>query len=151
MGSHPNQPLEGSPLGSPANVSSTARSVREMFESVAPRYDFLNHFLSAGMDLIWRRMTAHALRQSLSKPDSIAVDVCCGTGDLAFALRRVSKGKVFAADFCPPMLERAKSKLRRSSKSIRFLGANTLSLPFRDRSLDVIASAFGFRNLANYA
>ncbi|MGH9378532.1 MAG: ubiquinone/menaquinone biosynthesis methyltransferase [Terriglobia bacterium] len=146
-----NSPLEGSPLGSPADVASTSRSVREMFEAVAPRYDFLNHFLSAGMDIAWRRVAAHALRAPLSHPDSVALDVCCGTGDLGFALRRVSAGKVFAADFCLPMLQLASSKRPHIARSVAFLGADTLSLPFRDNSVDVIASAFGFRNLANYA
>ncbi|MGH9401760.1 MAG: class I SAM-dependent methyltransferase [Terriglobia bacterium] len=149
-----NSPLEGSPLGSPADIAATSRSVREMFGSVAPRYDFLNHFLSAGMDLAWRRVAARALREQLSRPGSIAVDVCCGTGDLAAALRRVSAGRVIAADFCAPMLERAQSKLARGSgviPRIPLLAADTLSLPFRDQSVDVVASAFGFRNLANYA
>ncbi|MGH9452149.1 MAG: ubiquinone/menaquinone biosynthesis methyltransferase [Terriglobia bacterium] len=143
-----NSPLEGSPLGSPADVASTSRSVREMFEAVAPRYDFLNHFLSAGLDVRWRRVVARALRERLSDPASICLDVCCGTGDLAFALRRVSAGRIFAADFCPPMLSLAVSK--RPNSQVAFLGADTLSLPFRDNTVDVIASAFGFRNLANY-
>lgn len=144
-------PLEGSPLGSPAELASTSRAVREMFEAVAPRYDFLNHFLSAGMDIAWRKRVADALRKPLSSPDSTALDVCCGTGDLAIALRRVSAGKVFAADFCPPMLQLAGLKRPHSSRGIALIGADTLSLPFRDGSLDVVASAFGFRNLANYA
>lgn len=122
-----------------------------MFESIAPRYDFLNHFLSAGMDLAWRRVTARALRQPLARPGSIALDVCCGTGDLAFALRRVSHGNIFAADFCLPMLDLARRKRRSGPPSIFFLAADTLSLPFGDASVDAIASAFGFRNLASYA
>lgn len=151
MLSQVNPPLQGSPLGSPADVDSTSRSVREMFGAVAPRYDFLNHFLSAGFDLMWRRAATRALREPLSRPDSIALDVCCGTGDLAAALRRVARGRVIAADFCAPMLVRAHSKQARSKADIRLLAADTLSLPFRDESVDVVASAFGFRNLANYA
>lgn len=143
-------PLEGSPLGSPRTVAATSRLVREMFAAVATRYDFLNHFLSAGLDLSWRRATARALREPLSHPDSVALDICCGTGDLAFALRRVSAGKVFAADFCQPMLERAKVKLHNVFRPVSFMGADALCLPFNSGSVDVIASAFGFRNLANY-
>jgi demethylmenaquinone methyltransferase/2-methoxy-6-polyprenyl-1,4-benzoquinol methylase len=151
MGSNANPPLEGSPLGSPSEVASTARSVREMFEAVTPRYDFLNHFLSAGFDVYWRRITARTLRRTLSQPDSVALDVCCGTGDLAFALRRLAAGKVLGADFCQPMLQRARHKLQTAAGPVAFLGADALDLPFRDHSVDVIASAFGFRNLANYA
>jgi demethylmenaquinone methyltransferase / 2-methoxy-6-polyprenyl-1,4-benzoquinol methylase len=138
-------------LGSLSDIASTARSVRTMFEAVSPRYDFLNHFLSAGFDIYWRRITSHMLAAALTQPCSIALDVCCGTGDLAFALGRVAKGRVLAADFCLPMLQRARQKLSAALAPITFLGGDTLELPFRDDSVDVIASAFGFRNLANYA
>lgn len=133
------------------DVASTSRSVRDMFGVVAPRYDFLNHFLSAGFDVAWRRAAARAVREPLSKPGAIALDVCCGTGDLAAALRRVAAGSVIAADFCAPMLSRARSKFHQGPAGVRLLAADTLSLPFRDGSVDVVASAFGFRNLANYA
>jgi demethylmenaquinone methyltransferase/2-methoxy-6-polyprenyl-1,4-benzoquinol methylase len=125
-----------------------------MFASVAPRYDFLNHFLSLGLDLTWRRVTAEALRDALSQPGSVAADVCCGTGDLALALSRFSGGTVVATDFCHPMLQRAERKLSRSGlrddARVIFVEADTLSLPFSDCSLDLVTSAFGFRNLANY-
>lgn len=141
---------QGSPLGSPGDVRSTGRSVREMFERVAPRYDFLNHLLSVGRDLAWRRAAAASLRAVLERPGSVAVDVCCGTGDLAFALGRFSRGKVLGTDFCHPMVVRAKQKARALSASVPFLEADTLALPFGDDSLDLISAAFGFRNLANY-
>ena len=140
----------GSPLGSPEDVSSTGRAVRKMFAAVAPRYDFLNHFLSLGCDLYWRRATAKALGHALARPKSVAVDVCCGTGDLALALARVSSGKVIGADFCHPMLERALEKARRGPLRTRasggpvghavfFLEADTLALPFRNDSVDVVS------------
>lgn len=140
----------GSPLGSPDNQPATARAVREMFAAVAPRYDFLNHFLSLGRDIAWRRATARAVRETLARPGSVALDLCCGTGDLAMALQRLSSGVVIGSDFCRPMLERAQRKAGRA-RSVFFLGADALALPFRDDCLDVVAVAFGFRNLANYA
>jgi len=143
--------LQGSPLGSSGDEPGTSRAVRDMFESVAPRYDFLNHFLSAGRDIAWRRATARALRARLSQPGSLAVDVCCGTGDLALQFARFSAGRVVGTDFCHPMLERARRKITATPHSVFFLEADTLSLPFRDDSLDVVSTAFGFRNLANYA
>src|SRR5207245_258483 len=94
----------GSPLGSPNDVETTGRAVREMFAAVAYRYDFLNHFLSLGRDIAWRRATARTLGEFLARPGSVGVDVCCGTGDLAFALKRVSGGTVIGTDFCHPML-----------------------------------------------
>ncbi|MGH9445871.1 MAG: class I SAM-dependent methyltransferase [Terriglobia bacterium] len=143
--------LEGSPLGSPSEIASTSRAVREMFEAVTPHYDFLNHLLSAGFDLYWRKVAARCALKPLSSPGSIALDVCCGTGDLALALRRVAAGKVVAADFCQPMLQEAREKFQKASAGIELLGADTLELPFADNSVDAVTSAFGFRNLANYA
>jgi demethylmenaquinone methyltransferase/2-methoxy-6-polyprenyl-1,4-benzoquinol methylase len=119
-----------------------------MFSAVAPRYDFLNHFLSAGRDIAWRKATAKALRGVLERPDSKVADLCCGTGDLAFELERYSAGRVFGTDFCHPMLLLAKTKARRHSTL--FLEADTLALPFPDEFLDVATLAFGFRNLASY-
>jgi len=144
------RPFQGSPLGSPDHHDSTARAVRQMFAAVAPRYDFLNHFLSLGRDIAWRRATAKALRETLARPGSVAVDVCSGTGDLALALARYSAGKVIGTDFCRPMLQRAREKAQRSAPAVFFLEADTLALPFCSASLDVVSVAFGFRNLANY-
>jgi demethylmenaquinone methyltransferase/2-methoxy-6-polyprenyl-1,4-benzoquinol methylase len=130
-----------------------------MFAAIARRYDLLNHLLSLGLDLGWRRTAAKALQEVLSRPGSVAADLCCGTGDLAFALSRFSAGTVVGADFCYPMLQRAVRKLphsvlqyrrARPKPQVLFLGADTLQLPFPDSSLDLVASAFGFRNLANY-
>ena len=143
-----NAPLGESPPGSPDATDPTPRVVRKMFSAVAPRYDFLNHFLSAGRDIAWRKATAKALRRVLERPDSKVADLCCGTGDLAFELERYSAGRVFGTDFCHPMLRLAKTKARRHSTL--FLEADTLALPFPDEFLDVATIAFGFRNLASY-
>ena len=140
----------GSPLGAGRDESSTGAAVRSMFAAVAPRYDFLNHFLSLGTDIAWRRATARALKEVLANPDSRVADVCCGTGDLSFSLGRKSQGVVLGADFCHPMLEIARRKAGTRQSSIHFLEADTLHLPFADGSLDAVTSAFGFRNLADY-
>ncbi len=145
------RPAQGSPLGSPQDAASTSQAVCAMFAAVAPRYDFLNHFLSLGRDIAWRRATARALRERLSRPGSRVLDLCCGTGDLAFACSRYSSGIVLGADFCRPMLLRARKKAVRRPGSVFFLEADALGLPFAAASLDAVALAFGFRNLANYA
>lgn len=145
---------KGSPLGTPENVAATSRAVQAMFARIAPRYDFLNHFLSAGFDLHWRRATAEAVRTVLERPGSLAADLCCGTGDLTFALARLSPGIVVGADFCGPMISRAEAKggraAGRHSARARFIQADALALPFGDQALDLVAVAFGFRNLADY-
>ncbi|MGH9779572.1 MAG: class I SAM-dependent methyltransferase, partial [Candidatus Acidiferrales bacterium] len=66
-----------------------ARAVRQMFAGIAPRYDFLNHLLSLNRDRAWRRRTARALASRLAGAGSRAIDLCCGTADLALELRRV--------------------------------------------------------------
>ncbi|MGH9725016.1 MAG: class I SAM-dependent methyltransferase, partial [Candidatus Acidiferrales bacterium] len=65
-----------------------ALRVQQLFREIAPRYDFLNHFLSFSLDRLWRRRTARRFRHILSRADAKILDLCCGTGDLAFALDR---------------------------------------------------------------
>lgn len=122
-----------------------------MFDSIAPRYDLLNHVLSCNVDRIWWRRTARRFEQVLARPETRVLDVCCGTGDMTLALlrRRPAKGEpVLAADFSPAMLERAQKKL--AGRNARVLEADALHLPMADGTLDLITTAFGFRNLANY-
>lgn len=143
-------PGQGSPLGSGRDEASTGAAVRSMFASVAPRYDFLNHVLSLGRDIVWRRAAARALKDVLAQPASRVADICCGTGDLSFCLSRQSQGLVLGADFCHPMLSIARGKTGAQRRRVHFLEADALRLPFADASMDAVASAFGFRNLANY-
>jgi demethylmenaquinone methyltransferase/2-methoxy-6-polyprenyl-1,4-benzoquinol methylase len=143
-------PGQGSPLGSGGDEASTGAAVRSMFAEVAPRYDFLNHLLSVGTDIAWRRATARALKEILARPGSRVADVCCGTGDLSFCLGRQSHGLVLGADFCHPMLAIARGKAGVKRPHVHFLEADALRLPFADASLDAVTSAFGFRNLAHY-
>lgn len=142
--------LLGPAGGKSGDDGRTARAVRDMFERVAPRYDFLNHLLSAGCDILWRRATARALRPWLERPGSRALDLCCGTGDLALALARFSAGWVLGSDFCRPMVRRAAQKAAGRERPPHFLEADSLALPFPDDSMDVVGVAFGFRNLADY-
>jgi demethylmenaquinone methyltransferase/2-methoxy-6-polyprenyl-1,4-benzoquinol methylase len=150
MSAHSPLAARGSPLGKPGDASSTAAAVRQMFDSVAPRYDFLNHFLSLGLDIRWRRAAALALGDILSRPGSTVADVCCGTGDLTLAFARHSAGLVVGTDFSKPMLRRALAKSRGARPQPLFLEADTLHLPFPDNALDALGAAFGFRNLASY-
>jgi demethylmenaquinone methyltransferase/2-methoxy-6-polyprenyl-1,4-benzoquinol methylase len=133
-----------------------SRKVREMFTKIAPRYDLLNHLLSLQMDRMWRARTARILRPILEKEDARIMDLCCGTGDLAFALQRDAKGRVWGADFAHTMLVRARQKSviaqneSANGWAIPFVESDALRLPFADDSFDLVTAAFGFRNLANY-
>ena len=83
---------------------SAARAVREMFTAIAPRYDLLNHVLSFNIDRMWWRRTARAFRAILARPDARILDLCCGTGDMTFALRRqAGKSTKSAARFSAPI------------------------------------------------
>jgi demethylmenaquinone methyltransferase/2-methoxy-6-polyprenyl-1,4-benzoquinol methylase len=133
--------------------------VREMFSRIAPRYDFLNHLLSFSFDRRWRRNVAERFSMLLAYPDARILDLCCGTGDLAFALWRQSLKasgashppcRVFGSDFAMPMVERAAWKGRRRATDVLFLAADSLSLPFANDSFHLVTVGFGFRNLANY-
>jgi demethylmenaquinone methyltransferase / 2-methoxy-6-polyprenyl-1,4-benzoquinol methylase len=129
-----------------------SRNVREMFTRIAPRYDLLNHLLSAQMDRLWRARVARELKPILDRPDALVLDLCCGTGDLAFSLARHAKARVFGADFSHTMLVRAREKAAdaNGASPLAFLEADALHLPFVDGSFDLVTTAFGFRNLANY-
>jgi demethylmenaquinone methyltransferase/2-methoxy-6-polyprenyl-1,4-benzoquinol methylase len=138
---------------------SAAKAVREMFTSIAPRYDLLNHVLSCNIDRLWWRRTAHTFSQILARPDARVLDLCCGTGDMTFALRSQagnSNPQLWGADFSHAMLQRADAKsLDRSAANgtaamPRWIEADALRLPFPDEHFDLITSAFGFRNLADY-
>jgi demethylmenaquinone methyltransferase/2-methoxy-6-polyprenyl-1,4-benzoquinol methylase len=123
-----------------------ARYVRDMFGRIAPRYDRANHLLSYNIDRLWRRHTVKRVRSILARPEARVLDICCGTGDLALALRNGGRARVLASDFCHPMLEAASKKI---PGGVLF-ESDALRLPVRDASLDLITVAFGFRNLTDY-
>ena len=131
--------------------ASAAQAVQEMFSAIAPRYDLLNHVLSLNIDRLWWRRTARRFAHILARADAQVLDLCCGTGDMAFALQRQAGNggaQIWGADFAHPMLERA---LRKShGRSPKWVEADALTLPFADSSFDLVTSAFGFRNLADY-
>ncbi len=123
--------------------------IRQMFADVAPRYDFLNHTLSGGVDRLWRRHTvSRGLTPFAEATDASVLDLCSGTGDLALAF--AAKGcSVVGADFCPEMLVIGERK-RRGAKGgggLSFLAADAQALPFNDDQFDLATVAFGIRNV----
>jgi demethylmenaquinone methyltransferase/2-methoxy-6-polyprenyl-1,4-benzoquinol methylase len=144
-------PVSGAkPIGSTSEASA-AQAVRQMFDSIAPRYDLLNHVLSLNVDRLWWRRTARRFRDLLAQPDAAILDICCGTGDMTTALARLrphAARPILAADFARGMLARGALKFARHNVAV--LEADALNLPLRDASLDLVVTAFGFRNLANY-
>jgi demethylmenaquinone methyltransferase / 2-methoxy-6-polyprenyl-1,4-benzoquinol methylase len=150
-------PAKGTRPEGAQSEADASRKVREMFTEIAPRYDFLNHLLSLELDRVWRARTARRLRPSLQLRDARVLDLCCGTGDLAFALARSGPAQVTGVDFSHAMLVRANTKKFHTqdrkwdeSAPAAFIEADALRLPFADASFDLVTTAFGFRNLANY-
>src|SRR5882724_3620857 len=127
------EPSKGTRPAGALSESDASRKVREMFTQIAPRYDLLNHILSLQMDRMWRARTANVLQPILERADAKILDLCCGTGDLALALGRRAKGRVWGADFAHTMLVRARAKAEESAASgtrtIPFVESDALQLP----------------------
>jgi demethylmenaquinone methyltransferase / 2-methoxy-6-polyprenyl-1,4-benzoquinol methylase len=152
-------PFSGTRPAGTHDETAASHQVREMFSRIAPRYDLLNHLLSLRFDVMWRKRVARRFAHILTRPEVRILDVCCGTGDLALALAgaptdsaRSASGRLVGADFAHPMLVRAREKVAGSGRRpIEFVEADALSLPFADATFDLVAIAFGLRNLVNYA
>ena len=121
--------------------------VRQMFSSIATRYDVTNEVLSFGIHRLWRRK---AIRLSGAKPGDAVLDCATGTGDLAIAFKHTvgGDGRVVGTDFCPEMLESAPAKAAREGLEIEFAVADAMDLRgYADNSFDVASISFGIRNV----
>jgi demethylmenaquinone methyltransferase/2-methoxy-6-polyprenyl-1,4-benzoquinol methylase len=130
-------------------LADKAEYVRDMFASVASRYDLLNSILSFRRHKVWRRVAVHDVNLH---PGDIALDVCTGTGDFALDLRNAvgEAGRVAGIDFCLPMLEIGVRKIsqKRHANMCMILG-DALRLPFADNSFDCVTVGFGIRNVSD--
>lgn len=125
--------------------------VRDMFDRIAPHYDFLNRLLSMRRDLFWRRVL---VRQLKLPPNALVLDMACGTGDVALEIaRQTGTITVIGADFAPNMLRLARSKIERdrTSTTVVLTAADALRLPFGPERFNVITMAFGIRNIQDKA
>lgn len=122
-------------------MSDKKKQVKRIFDSIASRYDFLNHFLSFGIDHYWRKK---ALKLTGVSSDSVLLDVACGTGDVAIRAHKMGVGKIYGADFSRNMLKLF------NEKSSWIKGRNVQmvaeQIPFKDESVTNITVAFGVRN-----
>lgn len=142
-------PVRGAAPAGARDQQAAAKVVREMFSAIAPRYDLLNHLLSMNVDRLWWRRAARTFTYILARPEACVLDLCCGTADMALALRRhaASTAKILGADFSHAMLVLA---ARKTGERVRLFEADALSLPAGDACFDLVVSAFGFRNLTDY-
>ena len=150
------------PGARPAGTTSpaeAAENIQQMFSAIAPTYDRANHLLSAGLDRSWWNRAARAVRPILARPEAVVLDLCCGTGDMTLALDKhrpqpatnnlqPATAPILALDFSHTMLTLGARKF--ANKNILPIEADALHLPLAGASVDLVTSAFGFRNLASY-
>jgi demethylmenaquinone methyltransferase/2-methoxy-6-polyprenyl-1,4-benzoquinol methylase len=144
----PNSP--SSRFSAPTSMlSPRASQIRQMFSSIANRYDFLNHLLSFNIDRSWRRRAVKLIGAELSQKRSLCLDLCCGTGDLCLEMSRQGPARIIASDFSHPMLQLNRVKTQRLAVGHRLeiAEADALNLPFRADSFNALGIAFGLRNL----
>ena len=132
-----------------AEGEARAARVEDLFAAVAPRYDLINDLQSFGLHRLWKR---RLVRLASVRPGEHALDVCCGTGDVTFALARAS-AEATGFDFSAPMLDVARRRAAALPGSFgaapRFVQGDALGLPFADASFDVVTISYGLRNLAD--
>ena len=122
--------------------------VREMFASIAPRYDATNRLLTGGVDESWRK---RAVRELAPPPGGKILDMCCGTGDLSFHLTRTDPSlHVVGADFCEPMLDGARKRSPKEARGdVSFVTADVMDMPFEDAVFDGAIMGFSMRNVVD--
>ena len=127
-----------------------AAKVNDLFGAIARRYDLLNDVQSFGLHRRWKR---RVIELASVRPGNRALDLCCGTGDLALALARRG-AEVTGVDFSPAMLEIAEARRQRNFKSqisnLKFMPGDALQIPFPDASFDIVTVGYGLRNLASW-
>jgi demethylmenaquinone methyltransferase/2-methoxy-6-polyprenyl-1,4-benzoquinol methylase len=135
-----------------ADISRSPDRISAMFDDIAPRYDFLNHLLSAGIDRYWRK---RAIRSLALTGRECVLDLCTGTGDLAIEARTATPGaaRVLGVDFSGAMLTLGLDKLRRRKldSTIALVRGDASRIPLADGSVDALTIAFGIRNVEDRA
>ena len=127
-------------------VDKSSDRVRDMFAQIAGKYDLMNHLLSLNVDKYWRSAT---VKRVPVDGDAPILDLCTGTGDLAFAFsKRHPNVPIVGADFCNEMLDVARKKQKqRSVEGVEFVEASAMDLPFETNQFQVVSVAFGIRNV----
>lgn len=147
----PTPPRTGRAAGAPRGVDKTPARIARMFDAIAPRYDLLNHVLSAGLDRRWR---ARAIRELHLQPQDRVLDLCTGTADLGVEALHAGPGvSVVGVDFAGEMLRLAAIKLqsRGLSHRIRLVRGDGTSIPLGTASCDAATIGFGIRNVIDPA
>lgn len=130
------------------NKGTQKEQVKQMFDSIALKYDFLNHFLTVGIDKVWRKRVCKIVKNGNHKT---ILDVASGTGDLAIAMSRLDTQLIKGIDISPKMLDLARKKVKEKGLSdvIKFIEGDAEDIKEEDNSFQVVTCAFGVRNFEN--
>jgi len=139
------------PSTSPRGAIESATNVRTMFDRIVPRYDFMNHVMTGGMDIRWRTLVSRQASVVDGKASHDVLDVATGTGDLAFAISKAGVQHVVGLDFSSEMIAAAKAKGTQRGSLVDFEVGDAMDLPFPDGSFDACTVSFGLRNMPDYA
>jgi demethylmenaquinone methyltransferase/2-methoxy-6-polyprenyl-1,4-benzoquinol methylase len=120
--------------------------VANLFGAIAARYDLINDLQSLGLHRRWKK---RLVKMAGVKPGEKSLDLCCGTGDIAFALNRAG-AEVVGLDFSPPMLAVARERASRAGSAVQFVAGDALNIPFGDEQFDIVTIGYGLRNLASW-
>ena len=119
-----------------------------MFDDISPHYDFLNHFLSLGIDIYWRKKFTRKLD---IQDDYNILDVACGTGDVGFEILKKHSVSITGIDLSQKMVDLAQLKARQKKlDNITFIEGDAENLPLNNNSVDCLTISYGFRNISNY-
>jgi demethylmenaquinone methyltransferase/2-methoxy-6-polyprenyl-1,4-benzoquinol methylase len=141
------QERQGRSGNQPEVTTGKGASVRELFAEIAPRYDAANRAISAGMDEGWRR---RAVRELGAGEGARILDLCTGTGDLAFHLAATDPSfRITGIDFCEPMLDGARRRRAAEGPGVEFVTGDILALPFEDAAFDGATMGFSMRNIVD--
>jgi len=123
-------------------------NAEQIYKKIAEKYDFLNHFFSLYIDVLWRKKL---LKLISPKKDEVVLDLCTGTGDIALEVAKKSEAKPIGLDISVEMLDVAREKMRKTGHRFPIIIGDALLLPVRNSSVDVITIGFGLRNLPDYS
>lgn len=145
-GTEPNNQQEPHQSGAIASKA----DVRSMFDKIVPRYDLMNHIMTGGLDIHWRKLVARQAANLDDRKSERVLDVATGTGDLAFAIQDAGVDEVVGLDYSPEMIAKAREKAQKHPDGVTFLVGDAMHLPFDDASFDACTISFGLRNLEDY-
>lgn len=128
--------------------NSKKEEVAEMFNNISPKYDFLNHLLSLGIDHLWRRKAIRMLKKEAPRR---VIDLATGTGDFALAALKLNPDEIIGVDISEGMLEEGRKKVKKRGKEdiISMILGDSENLPFEDNEFDALTVGFGVRNYEN--